>query len=68
MTKSEIINQLEKLGYKYHTKYYADKTIMTHSFVCLDTSDPESAWIISIEDHHGLKKILMVIRLIFLEL
>ena len=53
MNKDNVIESLEKLGYKYSTEYYDDGKPMTYKFTQQDPRDLESSWIISIEDHHG---------------
>lgn len=50
-TKDKIIEQLEKLGYKYRTELYDDGTICTHKFICPDFCWKDSYWEVSIEDH-----------------
>ena len=50
---SEIIDEMENLGYRYCVKRWPNGTAMTYKFELSDKQDPKSSWIISIEDHHG---------------
>ena len=50
-TRIKIIEQLEKLGYKYRTELYDDGTVMTRVFECLDCMQGGCYWEVAIEDH-----------------
>ena len=50
-TKDKIIEQLEKLGYMYSTKLWADGTVMTYTFKRPDCMRKGCYWEVSVEDH-----------------
>lgn len=50
-TKDKIIEQLEKLGYEYSTKLWADGTVMVYLFKRPDCMRDGCYWEVSIENH-----------------
>lgn len=50
-TKDEIIEKLEKLGYMYRTRLWADGTVMTYMFKRPDCLRKGCYWEVSVEDH-----------------